>query len=34
VIGLGHAGVSDADVETFRASHGQGNGKGKKTGQA
>ncbi len=36
VIGLGHGGVSDADIETFRAAHGQGNGKGKgkKNGQA
>lgn len=32
VIGLGHSGVSDTDVEDFRASHGQGNGKGKKKG--
>jgi hypothetical protein len=36
VIGLGHGGVSNADIDNFRASHGQGNGKGKgkKKGQA
>ena len=40
VIGLGHAGVSDADIEAFRTAHGKGkgngknNGKGKKNGQA
>ena len=39
VIGLGHGGVSDADVEDFRVAHGkgkgnEGNGKGKKNGQA
>jgi hypothetical protein len=33
VIGLGHTGVSDADIESFRASHGQGNGKGKAKGK-
>ena len=26
VIGLGHGGVSDADIEAFRAAHGTGNG--------
>lgn len=42
VIGLGHGGVSDADIEAFRVTHGKGNGKndgkgngkGKKNGQA
>lgn len=36
VIGLGHGGVSDSDIETFRTAHGHGNGngKGKKKGQS
>ena len=32
VIGLGHAGVSDADIEAFRAAHGTGNGNNKGKG--
>jgi hypothetical protein len=32
VIGLGHAGVSDADIEGFRAAHGTGNGNNKGKG--
>jgi hypothetical protein len=33
VIGLGHGGVSDNDIEAFRTAHGHGNGKGNGKGK-